>query len=231
MPRNCNTMAEALSVLHKPRMSRAGFMAVLENENSPAAPVGGPCFDAIAAQGVDPAVGLAFFKHESSFGKAGAAVSRHNWGNLRPGTWAISRGLADGQLGNFLLFRDRETEMPGWSWVRSAGCWAILIREFYCEKWDKQTVEDIVPKYAPAADGNAPTAYIADIVDTVATWAQKYPPDSATIEPTAPPAGPDGAIWVLAKEVGDLVRRLTEVEARLVLLERRLPPEPPGVSP
>ncbi len=38
---------------------------------------------------LDPAVALAFFAHESTYGTAGVAVHSRNWGNLRRGPRAL----------------------------------------------------------------------------------------------------------------------------------------------
>src|SRR5438128_5647718 len=71
------------TILAPPRISPVTFGAVLTAAKSPAAPRAADCFSAITAYGVDPAVALAVFGHESSYGAKGRAVANRSWGNLR----------------------------------------------------------------------------------------------------------------------------------------------------
>ena len=72
--------------LHDPRGTahlRGGFAKVLASNESPAAP-DAACYEAFVAAKVDPAVGLAIFRKESTFGKKG--------GPTRTGPGATSAG-------------------------------------------------------------------------------------------------------------------------------------------
>jgi hypothetical protein len=71
------------AILAAPRISREGFIRVLTDARSPAASIAGEAWDAAVAAGVDPAVLLAVFRKESSYGKAGRAVRNRSWGNIK----------------------------------------------------------------------------------------------------------------------------------------------------
>lgn len=174
-----------LEIKSPPRISRQGFVRLLEAARSPAAPVAGMCYDVIAGYGLDPAIGLAMFQHESTYGTKGAAVSTHNWGNVRPPAsgWLQAHGLNDGQNSSWLLFRQRTNEPAGGEWLRSCELWAILVDELYVSRWGLLTVEQAIQKYAPSADGNKPNAYAAAVVGLVAFWAEEYPPVAAEPAP------------------------------------------------
>lgn len=201
-----------LEIQHAPRISRAGFVHILEAASSPAAPVAGACFDVIMDYDLDPAIGLAMFGHESGYGLQGAAVNTGNWGNVRPPAsgWLQRLGLNDGQNSSWLLFRRRENEPQGWEWLRSCEVWAILIKELYIGKWGLTTVEAAIEKYAPRADKNNPNAYATAVIRSVNLWAQQFPP--AGTEPTPVP------VPVTLPDDG-LLTRLADIEHRLDKLE------------
>ena len=71
------------TILHAPRISEAKFAAILRDGRSPAYPDAPACYRAAVARGVDPAVLLAIFRKESSYGRAGRARGNRSWGNLR----------------------------------------------------------------------------------------------------------------------------------------------------
>lgn len=162
-----------LTVESAPRVSPICFVDVLRSAGSPAANVAEQCYQAIAAYGLDPAVGLAFFQHESNFGKAGAARYTCNWGNIRAaGRWLSHH---DGDNGTWLVYLQRISEGPRDYWVRSSADWAQLIRELYINRWHLQTVEEMLLRYAPTEDQNDPRSYAACVKASVERWAQLYP--------------------------------------------------------
>jgi hypothetical protein len=71
------------SIIAAPRISLATFASVLQQNGSPAASDAIGIYNAYVAQGVDPAVGLAIFAHESDYGKTGTAVATKSIGNSR----------------------------------------------------------------------------------------------------------------------------------------------------
>lgn len=227
-------MTEILRVDALPRISRDGFRIILEAAGSPAAPAAGACYDAIAVLGMDPAVGLAFFQHESTFGTAGWATRTHNWGNLRPGSgWALKKGLADGITsgGEFLVFTRRVGEPEAFEWARSAGCWAELMLRYGDAGWLDGGVDEILQRYAPTGDGNVPTAYAAAVKAHVASWSLSYPPESD--EPEDPVD--DEMDWVRDR-ITDFAQRMDILEGadlarRVEALEAIVARQSPTVAP
>ena len=149
-----------LALLNPPRISKQYFGEILLKTGSPAAPVADDCYDIVLGYGLDPAIALAFFQHESSYGKAGVAVRAINWGNLRRGGRA--REIKDG----FAFYDD---------WRDSLRDWCDLLRNTYINNWGLDTLDKVIPRYAPASDGNVPTAYIAAVVNQVLDWASSDP--------------------------------------------------------
>ncbi len=191
------------------RMSQEGFCHVLLQAKSPAAIAAGGCYDAIAKHGADPATGLGFFQHESTYGTKGRARKTHGWGNQKVGSgWALREGYADDvDEKGFLVFRQRPGEVEGGEWIRSAECWAVLVMEKYSAK----EIEQITPFYAPAGppDFNQPTRYAAAVIEAVNEWARLYPPEN---------------------EADQIRRQIAEKEAELVVLWKRLLEIDPGAK-
>lgn len=153
-----------LAMLNPPRISRDYFIEVLQKAGSPAAPVAGFCYDIVKSYGLDPAIALAFFQHESSFGKAGVAVRSLNWGNLRKG--ARAREIK----GGFAYYDD---------WRDGLRDWCDLIRNVYIGQWGRDTVDRVIAKYAPSEDGNVPARYAAAVEEQVQEWSAGDPYISA----------------------------------------------------
>lgn len=149
-----------LALLNPPRISKLHFAEILQNAGSPAAPVATDCYDIISSYGLDPTIALAFFQHESSYGKAGVAVRSLNWGNLRQGQRAVE--IKEG----FGFYND---------WRESLRDWCELLRNTYIDQWGLDTVDKVIPRYAPSADGNVPSAYIAAVENQVLDWAASDP--------------------------------------------------------
>lgn len=150
---------DGLTFRAPPRINQGTFVALLQRGNSPAAPVGGELYDIIVGYGLDPAVALAFFQHESSFCTAGRCARNDlkNWGmQRRPIRAERSAGLVDG----FVRYN---------TWQDSVRDWCELILGRYVGR-GLDTVEKAVPVYAPRSDGNAPDSYINAIRRTVASW-------------------------------------------------------------
>jgi hypothetical protein len=133
----------------------AGFInQVLANYHSPAAETGQALYDLGVKYDIDPVYALAFFWHESDFGRAGIARITRSLGNLRC--------IPDSPCVNgYASFS---------SWEQGYEAWYKLIRDLYINQWGLKTVAQIVPTYAPAADHNAPMAYIAAIEQAVTAW-------------------------------------------------------------
>ena len=105
--------------------------------------------------GIDPAFALAFFWHESNFGKAGEAYYSKSLGNLR-------------------CINDEASCTDGYAWFASwqdgYTAWYSLIANLYVKQWGLSTVDQIIPKYAPNSDHNNEAAYISNVKGLITTW-------------------------------------------------------------
>jgi hypothetical protein len=144
----------SLAFLNAPRISREAFARVLVVNDSPAAAAAADLYDLIVSYGLDPAIALAFFAHESTYGRYGVAARSLNWGNLRLGPRAYAI------IGGFGHYR---------SWSDSLQDWCELITNRYLRR-GLATVEAAIPVYAPSSDGNAPARYIGFVRGLVAQW-------------------------------------------------------------
>lgn len=162
------------TLIAPPRISRAAFQRVLTLAASPAASAAHACYDVCLRSGVDPAIALAFFHKESSYGKAGAARATLNWGNLRASQGrAYKVDLVPGSKGSFAYYHS----------------WQVSIADF-CDllnTYDKrgagrqkgtrlQTVRAALVEYAPSDDGNDPNGYAATVIRLVSQWSDMAPP-------------------------------------------------------
>lgn len=104
---------------------------------------------------LDPAVVLSQFWVESRFGLQGAAVANKNPGNIRS------------RSGGFRKFD---------SWEDGVHAYFDLIANgSYYYNAGRFDAESIIPTYAPAADKNNPTAYIAEMHRLVNAWRKMEP--------------------------------------------------------
>ncbi len=144
----------AYNVVASPSVSVAKIEAVLRQYGSPAAGRGQVLYDLGLRYGIDPAYALAFFVHESGCGTQGVARTTKSLGNIR---WVAG-------FDNFEGYRSYP------SWESGMEDWYKLIKELYVDGWSLRTVDAIVPVYAPAADRNSPSAYIASVKRMVDSW-------------------------------------------------------------
>lgn len=144
------------SVIGVPTVTADKITQVLKQYNSPAVGASQAIYDLGVKYQIDPAYALAFFIHESSAGTKGVAVTTRSLGNIRQTT---NSGF-DGYNG----FR----KYP--SWEVGAEDWYKLIKNLYIGGWNLTTVEQIIPKYAPAEDNNNPTTYINAVNNMVDAW-------------------------------------------------------------
>jgi hypothetical protein len=137
-----------------PSISAAQIDAILTAYHSPAAGLGTVLYDLGVQFGIDPAFALAFFVIESAAGTRGVARTTRSFGNIRctPGYACL-----DG-------YRAYAT------WAAGANDWFMLMRTIYLDTWHLRTPADILPRYAPPADGNDPTAYAASVIQLVDGW-------------------------------------------------------------
>ncbi len=142
------------NVLSAPSITPDRINQVLSQYHSPAAGVGQTMYDLGKQYGIDPAFALAFFIHESSAGTQGVAATTKSIGNIR-----VTPGY-DSYQG----FRKYAT------WEAGIEDWYKLIKNLYIDGWHLNTLQTIVPKYAPSADHNDPIAYINQVHNLVAGW-------------------------------------------------------------
>lgn len=149
----------SLTFRSQPRISRAQFVRVLERYGSPCATCADECYDIICSYGLDPAVALGFFGHESVFGTRGVATETLNWGNVRT---AVKVERTTGvHPRNFAIFR---------SWQDSLRDWCERINERYINQRGLDTVNKAIPVYAPSSDGNNERRYIEHVDQLVRDW-------------------------------------------------------------
>ena len=141
------------SVIGGPSLSAVFIDRVLARYGSPAVGLGRVLVADSQQLQIDDAYALAFFLHESSFGTTGVARFTHSLGNI----------ICSGYATCFQGFRSYASWQVGaWDWFR-------LIKYEYLPR-GLSTVQAIVPVYAPASDHNDVPAYIAAVVQAVATW-------------------------------------------------------------
>ncbi len=146
------------AVVGKPTISAAFINRVLAAYHSPAAGLGQQLYDLGVTYGIDPVYALAFFMHESLFGTTGEAIKTRSLGNER---CLPDRLCLDRQLGGYAQMN---------SWVDGFAHWYTLIRMLYIGTWHLVTVDQIIPVYAPQADGNDVAGYIQAVKQAVDTW-------------------------------------------------------------
>lgn len=173
-------------ILGAPTITLASFRNVLTNANSPAAPEAIGLYNAAIQYGVDPAVLLAVFQHESSFGKAGIAVGRNNGFGLR---FYGNDSFGGTNKGGWYTF-------PTWT-AGAQHVAALLAGPKYGQSANYNTVRTFTARYAPSSDGNNPASYGATLARNIATWtgsagvplkATSAPKASTKAAPKAAPA-------------------------------------------
>ena len=142
------------SVVGRPSLSAAFINRVLAVYHSPAVGLGQAMVTDSLSFHIDDAFALAFFWHESQFGRLGVAAVTHSVGNI-----VCTAG--------YLSCVGRFRSYPSWQ----AGCldWFRLIATVYLPH-GLTTVAAIVPVYAPASDQNNVSAYCAAVLAAVKVW-------------------------------------------------------------
>lgn len=144
------------SVLGRPSLSPTFINRVLLAARSPAQGTGQSLYDLSKQSGIDDAYALAFFKHESEYGTTGVARQTLSLGNIR---CSVGYQCVQG-------YRAYS------SWQAGYADWYHLLAALYIDTWHLMTVEQIVPVYAPASNGNDVNGYIAAVEQSVAAWRQ-----------------------------------------------------------
>jgi hypothetical protein len=143
-----------LQVAGKPSLDVTRVNDILDAYNSPLKGQGKAIIALSTRYKVDDAIALAFFVMESRAGTQGEAVVTRSFGNLRP---MPNAPAVDG-------YRQYD------SWLEGATEWFQVMRALYLDTMKLDTVEEIVPVYAPATDNNQPPVMIAGIHQLVTCW-------------------------------------------------------------
>ena len=123
---------------------------------SPAAPEARALWAELTLARVDPAVALGFFHHESGCGTRGRALATKSWGNIRYRVAYAALPYPVIDLAGFAAY-------PTYSLGALHFVDHLRGRDGTDFYHGLTTVEDVVPRWAPAADGNDPAAYIAAV--------------------------------------------------------------------
>lgn len=148
-----------------PRISIEQFRRVLSKYQSPATSVSEELYKVAVEEGIDPAVALAFFVHESSAGTKGLTATNdlRNWGNVRtPEVAGAGVVIQIPGRGGFVMYR---------TWQDGLRDWCKRIKGPKYAGAGLLTVEAITPKYAPSSDANNPARYAQAVREMVASWA------------------------------------------------------------
>ncbi|GCE26502.1 hypothetical protein KDA_19860 [Dictyobacter alpinus] len=148
------------AVMGKPTVSADFINKVLSNAGSPAAGKGQVFYDLGVQYGIDPVFALAFFQHESTFGTRGEARKTLSIGNLRC--------IQNHECVDKNASGDGYAQMD--SWDDGIKTWYSLIRNFYVIDMHKDTIEKIIPTYAPSSDNNNEAAYISSLKYSIDRW-------------------------------------------------------------
>jgi len=151
-----NTLPALHRVIGPPTVTASFIDSVLALAHSPAQGIGQVMYQEGVRYGIDPVYALAFFHHESSFGLAGVARSTHSIGNIR-----CTEGYTCDPTGGYRSYP---------SYAVAVEDWYMLIKAYIAHGLN--TVETIIPTYAPNADHNNESAYIASVNADVAQWRQ-----------------------------------------------------------
>lgn len=167
-----------------PDMTEAKFIAVLRALGSPVSDErAAEVFRYCIARRFSPAGLLAFFRHESSAGKAGWATRTFSWGNTRPPSFGTAHmGVFNQDTGTFYA---AGTPYPAGRYLSAYADWVAggvsTVARFYDHAPYSRafSVREIVPIWAPSSDGNSPERYIRAVLDDIEQWATPTAPHPA----------------------------------------------------
>ncbi|HTI15576.1 MAG TPA: glucosaminidase domain-containing protein [Dictyobacter sp.] len=157
--------SSGMSIYGKPTITIVQINKILSYYHSPAAGQGQAIYNEAVNYGIDPAIELAFFWHESGFGENGMARITHSIGNLR---CIDNAACVNTQGGVCQPGQSCYASFP--SYDAGAKAWCALLSSSLYRGDGLTTVESIIPRYAPAADNNDEQAYINSVETAVQTW-------------------------------------------------------------
>jgi hypothetical protein len=153
-------------VTRPPSITPERIDQILAEAHSPAAGLGEAVFKLGVKYGIDPSFALAFYHHESVYGRTGEARKTYSTGNER---CIPDRLCIDRQRGGYAQM---------YSWLDGFDHWFRLIAYGYVEGHVTIplvghrciTVDEIIPVYAPSSDHNNVKAFINAVKHDVDTW-------------------------------------------------------------
>jgi hypothetical protein len=138
-------------------MSRGQFADVLRAAGSPALPESDALYDLALANGVNPAVALAFFVKISRAGTGyanPAKADNHNWGEIA--------GSGNG-VGGVQAYP---------TWLDGLRDWIHVVADIYGGE-GRTTLSTVVPRYRPGGTTD-PDGYAHALSDLIAGWKQAF---------------------------------------------------------
>ncbi|MDQ6661610.1 MAG: glucosaminidase domain-containing protein [Chloroflexota bacterium] len=141
------------ALVGRPTISVRQIDHILCTAASPTCGTGADLYQLGVTSGIDPIYALAFFEHESTFGKYGMARLTRSLGNIRCSAEYVC-------LDGYRAYA---------SWQAGYADWYRLIRVQYIGAWHLLTVAAIVRVYAPSSENNT-QGYIAAIETSVSAW-------------------------------------------------------------
>lgn len=162
-----------------PDMSRERFTAVLRAANSPALAEADAGYDAVVAERVSVRFALAIFAHESNYGNLGVTPT---YGTKNPGNCRSSRTGAYPLVnvpgkGNYVKY---PTWAAGWRDLAHR----IVDQTFVYVQEGRDTIGEIITRWAPPSDDNNTQAYINTVVTRMNGWGDETPEPEPTPMPT-----------------------------------------------
>ena len=148
--------ASGPSIVGGPSLTAQQIDTILSSADSPAQGMGATFYQDSLTYHIDDSAALAFFHHESSYGTAGIATQTLNMGNIicTPGYSCIGR---------FRAYPSWQAGIDDWYRLMSGPAYA---------GGGLTTLDQIIPKYAPASDGNSEASYISAVQSDINAWRQ-----------------------------------------------------------
>jgi hypothetical protein len=145
------------SIVGTPSINADFIDHLLVNAGSPAQGMGATLIALGNKYQIDPVYALAFYHHESDYGRKGVAVTTKSWGNIKCVNW---KGKCDPFTGEYRLYPSIQA---------GAEDWFALMHSVYIPR-GLTTVKTIIPVYAPSADNNNVPVYIQAVTQDVQRW-------------------------------------------------------------
>jgi hypothetical protein len=145
------------SIVGTPTITASFIDHVLVDAGSPAQGIGAQLVALGKTYNIDPVYALAFYHHESDYGRKGVATTTNSWGNIKCVNW---KGKCDPFTGEYRMY---PTIQAG------AEDWFALMHSVYIPR-GLTTIRTIIPVYAPPSDNNNVSVYIQAVTQDVQRW-------------------------------------------------------------